>query len=276
MKASRVHAVMAAGLENPALLTLWRQEPEALRHCGVEPDQLDLDALWKFAGLSAKVRHNGLRAELPLTFRFLNVAGLEIEVFATYAAFRAAAGGRYADSVEGRTQDLLHFLEGWLDLDRHEHALLWDLIRYETALTQLRQPATAVSALPATNSSSTRQVGGTSVPRVCGEIILHEMRSDPRAVGATLQEKSPRLDQVSLGEFHFCYWRQSAGIELHILQLDELGFYLLLLADGTRSAADLSRMMGGNSRPAKGLLNALSKLAGIGIIAFDKGREKAA
>lgn len=268
MIASRIHAVIAAGLENPHLLTLWQREPEQLRKCGVEPDELDLNALWKFAGLTAKVRHNGLRADLPLTFRLLNVAGLEIEVFASYASFRASEGGRYADTSEARTQELLIFLEHWLDFERREHALLWDVIRYELALARLSRLAAAAPAFPAAESLAQRTPCATSVPRICGYIILHEMRCDPRLVGATLKEKSPRLDEVSLGTCHFCYWRRGAAAEIHILELDELGFYLLSLTDGKRSTADLSRLVGGSRRPARGFLKALGQLAAVGILAF--------
>ena len=277
MIASRVHAVIAAGLDNPQLLTLWQQEPDRLRHYGVEPEDLDLDALWKFAGLSAKVRHNGLRMDLPLTFRLLNVAGLEIEVFASYASFAAGEGRRYADTSERRAQDLLSFLEHWLDFDRHEHALLWDLFRYELALTRLSRSTAAFpneALAPPAPFAPLTQLRAASVPRVCGEIILHEMTCDPRALGLTLQEKSPQLDEVSIGTFHFCYWRRDATAQVHILELDELGFYLLSLADGKRSAADLSQLLGGNRRPARRFLKVLAELAAVGIMAFDTTPEK--
>ena len=110
MNASQVHAIIAAGLENPALLERWRRQPDLLRNRGVDPQALDLDALWKFAGLSIKIRHNGLRGELPSTFRLLNIAGLEIEVFASYASFQAGQGNRYSATADGRSQDLLLFL----------------------------------------------------------------------------------------------------------------------------------------------------------------------
>jgi hypothetical protein len=274
MKARRVHAVIAAGLENPELLARWQREPGLLRGCGVDPDKIDLDALWKFAGLTAKVRHNGLRADLPLTFRLLNVAGLEIEVFASYASFRASEGGSYANTSEARTQDLLTFLEHWLDFDRHEHALLWDMMRYELALTRLSRLSVDVPALPAAESLAQRAPRATSVPRVCGHAILHEMRCDPRSVEEILKEKSPRLDEVSLGTFHFCYWRRGAAAEIHILQLDELGFHLLSLADGKRSTADLSCLIGGSRRLARGFLKALGQLASVGILGFDTPQEQ--
>jgi hypothetical protein len=269
MNAARVHAVIAAGLKNPQLLARWRQEPDLLRGCGVDPDEFDFGALWKFAGLTGKVRHNGLRADLPLTFRLLNVAGLEIEVFASYASFRGSEDGPLADSIEGRTQDLLTFLENWLDFDRRDHALLWDLIRYELALTRLSRLAPAATVIQAGQSPSPILPRAGSVPRVRGQVVLHEMRCDPRIAGAMLQEKSPRLDEVPLGTYHFCYWRRDAAPEIHILALDELGFYLVKLADRKRSAADLSRLMGGSRKPRREFLKALGELAAVGILAFD-------
>jgi hypothetical protein len=279
MKAGRVHAVIAAGLENPALLARWRREPELLRDCGVEPRELDLDALWKFAGLSAKVRHNGLRADLPLSFRLMNVAGLEIEVFAAYATSRADEGRRYAETTVERAQDLLAFLEHWLDFERREHALLWDLLRYELALARLgRMPApTRASGEAAADvaRAGTSMARAASVPRVCGHVVLHEMRSDPRQVGAMLHEKSPRLGEAALGSFHFCYWRRDAAAEIHILRLDELGFYLLSLADGARTVAEMSLALGGGRRHARWLTKALGELAAVGVLAFEPSGEQA-
>jgi hypothetical protein len=130
MKANKVHAVIAAGLQSPELINLWRGDPNLLRNCGIEPESFDFYALQKYAGLTTKVRHNGLRLDLPLTFRLLNVAGLEIELFSAYATFRAASGIGYADTTAGRAQDLLAFMEQWLDFDRHEHVLLWDIMRH--------------------------------------------------------------------------------------------------------------------------------------------------
>jgi hypothetical protein len=269
MKAGRVHAVLAAGVENPRLLARWRREPELLRGCGVEPNELDLGALWKFAGLTAKVRHNGLRADLPLTFRLMSVAGLEIEVFASYASALASEGRRYAATTAERAQDLLAFLERWLDFERREHALLWDLFRYELALARLRGLPAPTDSTPADPPTSQSLPRASSVARVRGHVVLHEMRCDPRQVGAMLQEKTPRLGEAALGAFHFCYWRAGAAAEIHVLQLDELGFYLLTLADGARTVAETGRALGCGGRPAKWLLKAMGELAALGVLTFE-------
>src|SRR6185436_17110068 len=116
----------------------------------------------------------------------------------------SAQGGRYADTSEKRAQELLAFLEHWLDFDKREHALLWDLIRYELALLTLSMtvPSTRIQS-----DNQLRDVRATSVPSACGEIVLHEMSCDPRVVGAMLQEKSPRLDQFPASACYFCFWR---------------------------------------------------------------------
>lgn len=265
MGAGQVHAVIAAGLADPALIERWRSEPRHLRGRGVDPETFDLAALWKFAGLALKIRHNGLRGDLPWTFRLLDVAGLEIEVFAAYASSRAVSGAPLGDTVEARARDLLGFLEGWVDLDRRDHALLWDMIRHETTVARLgRLTAPASSRLERATRTSRR---ATSVPRLHGEVVLHLMRSDPRSVVPLLREKAPRLDALALGSFHVAYARTAAGPEVHILQLDELGFYLLSLVDGRRSVADVSEQLGVGRRPPARLLHAFGELAALGVLA---------
>ena len=265
MKANKVHAVIAAGLQSPELINLWRGDPNLLRNCGIEPESFDFDALQKFAGLTTKVRHNGLRLDLPLTFRLLNVAGLEIELFSAYATFRATSGIGYADTTAGRAQDLLDFMEHWLDFDRREHVFLWDMMRHELALTNLAN-LKPTSSRPEP-SPAMKIPRSADVPRIRGTITLVEMRSDPRVVGAVLQEKAPRLNEVEFGTFNFCYWRGEAAA-INVLQLDELGFCLLTLIDGATATKTLSRTITGENKTSRVIVNALGQLAELGIIDF--------
>ena len=134
MNARQVHAVLAAGVDNPVLISTWQTEPTRLLRLGVEPGTLDLDALWKFVGLTIKVRHNGVRQQLPGTFRLMAVAGLEIGLFADYAAFRVSSGQGYAATTTQRTHDLVQFMTQWLNPSVRIHSLLGDIVRHEQAL----------------------------------------------------------------------------------------------------------------------------------------------
>lgn len=262
MNARRVHAVLAAGVQNPALIEAWRREPALLRDHGIEPAEIDLDALWKFAGLSLKVRHNGIREDLPLTFRLLHVAELAIDAFASYAARRAGEGGRLGDTAEARARDFVDFLGEWLDLARTPHALLWDMVRHERALAGLARAA-APGPGPRSRARGTA-VRGTTVPRRREGLVFHAMQSDPRAVAALLRERAPRLGEVALEPCCACYWRN--GEEAAIARLDASVHDLLALVDGERTAAELGRALLGGDRPAPGFLQILRELAELGVL----------
>lgn len=254
-QARAVHAVLAAGVENPALIAAWRADPAQLRRLGVEPADIDLDALWKFAGLTIKVRHNGLRDDYPLTFRVMSAIGLEIELFAAYAGQR---GARLAPTTEQRVVELMAFLERWLDRARPDHLLLWDAIRHERALVELRRAA-------GEGGASGGVATARSVPRVRGALILHEMSCDPRAIAGALTSRVLTPDAIPRAPTCMAYWRADS---LAILALDELGYYLLSRIDGKTSAAALHRALGLTGKTSPVVLDALTQLAALGVIGF--------
>jgi hypothetical protein len=272
VNARRVHAVLAAGVQHPDLIERWQLDPRELQAHGIDQGTLDLSALRKFAGLSTKVRHNQMRARFPLTFRLLHVAGMEIEVFASYASFRSSKGQRFASTTEQRAADLIAFLKDWLDPHRRSHSLLWDLIRHEQALASL------AAILPATGdvgADALPPVPGTpdpaSVPVLNGEIVLHEMRCDPREIAPLLFERVPRLDGLALETRHWCYWRASGTTDIRVLELDEFGYYALAFSDGMRSVAELSTDLAGSPLPTPVFMSLLGELAAVGILRFTPG-----
>lgn len=268
MNAREVHAVLAAGVQNPSLIVNWRENPAILARRGITPDLIDLTGLWKFAGLTVKVRHNGLRPHLPLTFRLLSVADLEIEVFGAYAEFCSARSQSYAPTLEGRAQNLFAFLENWLRPEIPEHAQLRELIRHEAALMQLCKPDATMDGDTEEPVASISEPRALSVPTLRGRVILHEMRANPREVGAVLFQSRPDLRQIALGCHYFAYWRPAGTNQSQILELDEFGYYALSAIDGALTAADLSRRLGVGSRPTKPFLRSLGQLAATGVLYF--------
>ncbi len=264
MNARNVHAVLAAGVQHPDLLAKWQTDPSFLQSKGIAPETMDLTALRKFAGLTIKVKHNGLRFDLPLTFRLMNLTELDIATFSAYATHCDATEHRLAKPSPERTCDLISFMEEWLELAQRNHSLLWDIIRHEQALAQLKKLTAGTSIDTEDGSSAVRPLRGTNIPQVQGQIILHRMQCDPQVVGAALFQRPLRLEQIP-EEIHFyCYWR--AADEVRILELDEFGYYALQLIDGITSVAELNRRMGGGSRPTKAFTGALRQLAAVGIL----------
>ena len=277
MNARRVHAVLAAGVEDPTLIAAWRTDPARLVRLGIKPESLDLNALWKFAGLTIKVRHNAVRQQLPGTFRLMSVAGLEISVFADYAAYRKSLGQRYAAETTQRTHDVVQFIKSWTDPDLTVHALLCDIARHEHALLSLGTP-TASEVRNGTAPGDVEEVALTAsaVPDICGRMMLHEMHCDPLLLAAALRTNIPRLENIPIETRYYCYWRDTEGPEIALLQLDEFGYRLLSLVDGRRSVAALSLCLGGARRPTRYLARSLAQLKELGLVTFLRRRRRGA
>jgi hypothetical protein len=275
MNARNVHAVLAAGVQHPNLLSEWLKDPGFLRRKGIAPETIDLAALRKFAGLTIKVKHNGLRLDFPLAFRLMSLAELDIAIFSDYAIFCAATGHRLAKTSAERACDLISFLETWLDFNQKRHSLLWDMIRYEQALACLKA---AVQETPPVDSPElpSGRLRGSSVPLVRGRLVLHRMQHDPQTIRPALFQKPLRLEEIPGEEHFYGYLRSPASENVQILDLDEFGYYALTLVDGATPVAELSRRMGGGVRPTAAFKAALQQLANSGILDFrtTRGLEK--
>jgi hypothetical protein len=271
MTARRVHAVLAAAVLNPDLIAKWKSDPDVLRAYDIEPTAIDLTALWKFAGLTVKVRHNSVRDMLPMSFRLMSVTGSEIEIFASYASFAASKGYGYAATTVERSHSLISFIEQWRDPRRKDHTLLCDLLHHEYALAALAASSPAPEdQAPMSAPADQQSASASSVPSICGQIALYEMRSDPRDVVSALSDRVPDLRHIGLATRYHCYWLQRSG-EVCIVELDAFGYYALSYTDGNRSVADLSAFLGG--LPTVTVLHSLGRLADAGIIAFRAGAE---
>jgi hypothetical protein len=265
MNARRVHAVLAHGVRNPDHIERWRQDPAPLVAQGIEPGSLDLPALLRFAGLTAKVRHNNVRNLLPMTFRFMAAAGFEIDLFSNYASLCSARGDSLPPSNEERAAALIRFIEHWLQPEIPEHLLLWDLIRHESALFALSKHSAESPAAPPIGQ--TPAPSPSSIAERNGLLILHELRSDPRELIAMLNRRNHDWSSLPIATRYFGYWRPDSA-EAQILELDEFSFYALSYADDARTAAALSRLLTGQRRPSRGFLRLLGGLASHGLLRF--------
>ena len=269
MSARRVHAVLAAGVSRPDLILSWKNDPGFLCRHGIEPGSLDLSALWKFAGLTVKVRHNGVRCWLPMSFRLMAVAGLEIDLFASYASSFSASGQSLPQTTLERACKFMSFLEGWLDVKVREHAMLWDLVRHEHALATLSDvPALFPQGRFCNRLALPKAPSASSVPEVQGRIVLNEMSCDPRTVVLALSQRFPQLGDIDMAMRYLGYWRQEDSSEMRILELDEFSFYTLSCVDGSRSAAELNQLLGGRKHLEPKFLRLLGMLADLGILGF--------
>jgi hypothetical protein len=268
MHARKVHAFLAHGVKNSHLISQWQENVALQAEFGIAPGTLDFDALRRFAGLSIKVRHNGLRVHFPLTFRLMSIAKLEMDLFASYAEHLAGTERVLAADLGERTQGLIDFIAGWIDAETREHILLWDIMRHEQAIAFLTTVAMSADKQKKRCVQSLAAVGATSVPAIAGSLVLHEMRSNPRAVALELFRRPAKLAQIPLDEKYYCYWMPKAQLNIAILDLDAVSYFSIAAVDGVRSVADIYQVLCGRDDPSDAFLKSFSHLAATGILDF--------
>jgi hypothetical protein len=263
--ARQVHAVLAAVLSQPTLLDLWRSSPSTqCLQCGAAAD-FDVSKIWRFSGLATKVRHNDLRPSLPLTFALLDSAGLSIEFFASYALRAADLRKQGRISKPARIASLAEFLYMWLDHTHAIHSILWDLVRHESSIADLRTLATARTAI-APNGSKTAFSVKSALVRSAGA-VRHEMGRNPASIIKTLKEGG---DLASLppepGVFAYCL--APDGIRTSVMVIDELAAFLMDASDGVRSVLDMAEWLQDSGVPLEvgDLLVPIADLIGRGLL----------
>lgn len=256
MTDSRIHAVMAAAIQNPELISRWEEHPSQLLEFGIDPDTVDLSSLRKFSGLAIKVRHNALRTDLPCTFRLMSIAEMDIEIFAAYAVHLSVRGESIANTDARRAEMLVKFLGEWLNLRQPIRQLLWDVIRHEYAMMYLRDAPAPISH------------PRDSTPRICGTLLLHDMRCDPREAEFNLRQPVPDLEEIDTSGRFFGYWRADAASGTAIVELDEFAYYTLSVVDG-RSFEDLSLALTGTRRPTRSFMRMLDQLRDAGLLDYE-------
>jgi hypothetical protein len=269
--ARRVHAVLAAIMADPALLERWRRDPASLSETGLEPADLDLEKIRRFAGLVTKVRQNDLRLELPNTFKLLDIAGLSIELFAAYAKPAADLRTAGRKSKPDRIRALVEFLDDWLNRSDRAQALAWDMIRHETAILALRQEG----APECTLRPSRRRLSGKSIPFHRGRVIHHAMSCHPAELETALAAGAKGLAGLRPTPCHIAYCRDGSSTRIHVIEIDELGAVLLDLSDGRRSVAVMTAQLrgAGVSLVTADLCHAIKQMVAAGLLLIGEARE---
>jgi hypothetical protein len=276
MSARYVHAVLAAALDNPEVLERWRRDGSLAKEVGGEAAALDLERLRLFSGLATKVRQNDVRLALPLTFRLLDHLELSIELFAAYAAPAASLRKSGKRSRSDKILSLLQFLDGWLDHDDLEHALVVDIMRHERALLDLRdgRPAVRASASAQGGASPRFRASSRSKPRRCARFIHHEMSCNPLTLAAMLRAGTFDPEGLGRGRFFFAYrWDDHAAC-INVDEIDALGSVLIDLADGSLSLARMAACLrqAGLEVQARDVQAVVQDLVDYGLLTFDGAR----
>jgi hypothetical protein len=263
--AREVHALLAAAMADPDLLNLWRREPTRLAESGAGAAELDVENIWRFSGLVTKVRHNDLRPSLPATFRIMDSAGLSIELFASYAPTAAKLRKDGRNSKTAKVAALIEFLDGWLDRTNPLQAVIWDVIRHESAIFHLR--GLAATQLTRARDTEQREVSAEAVPvRSAGAVQL-EMSCNP-VDAVRIVRAGGDLASVPREHCLFAYCLAEDGVQTRVMAIDEITSFLMNAADGNRTVSRIAELFqtSGVHLAAEDLTGPIGDLVASGLL----------
>lgn len=259
-----MHSVVAAALADPDRLTAWSMDPSLLAQFGVEPTEFDLEAVADFAGLSEKIRHNGCRAHLRMTFQLLNLTGLEIQLFRDYAPWSLRRRAEGLTSPMYRIDGLALFIGGWAEGGDPLRTLLRDVLRHEHAVACLR-----TAQIDHERSCPEVEPSSASIPARNGELVVRTFTCDPRQVQQVLEASPVNLGDIGRGARTFVY--QRTADRLRALEVARPVGDLLTAVDGRRSVDQISAQLFGTGADRSALLRLLEQLVEIGLLRWVNG-----
>lgn len=260
--ASLVHSLIASGLSDPQRLQEWSARPDLVERYGVDPSTLDLATLADFAGLSEKVRHNQCREHLPLTFRLIRLAGVEVELFRCYAPRSRQRHGQGLTSVTDRLDGLAEFVEEWAAGGESLRILIRDVLWHEHVISVFRRVEIAPDAGPKLLAT-----GGGTIPLLDGRIVVRQATCDPLQVAQVLSAREPDLSAIERAPWTFVYHRAPAG-SVRILAVDRGVAELLLVVDGRSSVEAIADRLLGDIALVPALRSTLEELADLGLLTW--------
>lgn len=273
LEARHVHSLLAAAMAEPLLLESWRSRGSRGKKTAPAKMGLDIEKVWQFAGLVTKVRYNDVRLIVPLTFKLLDLAGVSIEVFATYARQADVLRKAGRKSASEKLLAFSNLLDEWLDHDNALHALIWDLMRHESALFSLQ--AVHASQTYRTPDTGPTPVSARSLPVPRGAVVHYEMSCNPVELVRRLRSEPGKIPEPARGNFFFAYCPGNDSEHMRVLELDAVGSVVLDLCDGNHTVSQLRTILqaAGIRLRTKDLCDAISKMAADGLldVASDSG-----
>jgi hypothetical protein len=254
ISARRVQATIATCLAEP-------DRAEAV--AAALGDPLDLEAVRYLAGLAEKVRHNGVRADLELTFRLLRLTGLEMELFRDYAPGSARRRARGLTAPADRLAGLVEFADSWAGTDP-DRSLIRDLARYEQILADFRIPA------PTPGVDAGGELGPETVLVRLGRMAVLVAGCDPAQVAEVLRAREPELAAV-VRRPRVLLYHQAADAGVRAIEVSSGVPGLLAAVDGVATVRELALRLLGDEAATGMLAAGYAQLRELGLVGIGDG-----
>ncbi|MQY12876.1 hypothetical protein SRB5_30150 [Streptomyces sp. RB5] len=204
---------------------------------------LDAERVRLFAGFVAKVQHNDLWDDFPLTRALLRYYGAELTTFADYRPHQLELARAGKPSRAARTAAFLDFLTGRLrDPARPRHPGLLAVLTHERLHQEVtRSIADGRVPAPGRPAPGPVRAGGRDPRVVVARDVLRvaALDHDPRDVAARLRDGGRELPGLAPDAVCLCYWGRVDPGTVSVLTVDPPVASVLAAVDGRRSVHEV-------------------------------------
>ena len=221
-----VQAFVARCLVDPPFLSAAMQNDDGSGRGAILFDRSELDRLALFQAFIVKVKHNGVRDVLPITFRMLAALGEELAFYrfhaAEYLAIRAAGPLPLQRQVQLMTDSLRRYLGG---SKATAQRALSDVVTHELTIWRMLSDQRVHDYRV-----------GHDVPAWLGRMKIKRYTTDIARVAKALTDGTfdPTRD-ADVPDLAVAYWLPRGGSSVDSFEIDELTATLFSMTDGRKT-----------------------------------------
>lgn len=229
----------------------------------VPPDSLQ--SLRLFSAFIAKVQHNYLWNDFPLTLTSIRKSGIELDIFGAYLPIHQQNRKiKPALGMEEKKNRFVNFFKAYTQ-NRKEPAYVkaHAIITHEEIYRQAKKK-NITTDWPATPNSEKRP-GRNSIPVVNGRVWLASLSINPSSIGNPLVKDNEV--KMYIRKKRYCYWQEEQQEELRVFEVSKNTALVIEAIDGKKKISQLNALKGFSKKEtAIGQEAIIVSLASAGIV----------
>lgn len=224
-----------------------------------------IQSLRLFSAFIAKVQHNYLWNDFPLTLTTIRKLGIELEIFDAYLYTHQQNRREHPPLTTGEKKNcFVQFFKNYTS-GRTDPSFIKanTILTHEDIYRQVKE--IPVNEKKARKKNSTARIGMKSIPEFNGRIWIAELYVNPTYINTILH--SNEAVKVYQRKKRYCYWFRRKNEELRVFEVSKNMACVMQAIDGKKSIAKLSALKGYSTIEAdKGQKEIIKTLVEAGIV----------
>lgn len=264
---ARIQSVFAKAILDVRFLEKLTEEktiPGAEEKTAVPLPAESIRSLRLFSAFIAKVQHNYLWNDFPLTLTTIRRLGIELEIFGAYLpAHQQNRRDHPGMTIEEKKNCFVEFFRHYTS-QKKDPAFIkaHTILTHENIYRQAKKitPEPALKKKPAPGRIVTK-----SIPVYNGRVWINELYVNPALINTLLTAERPI--KVYQRKKRYCYWQKDRNEDLRVFEVSKNMAAVLAAIDGKKNIGELNALTGYSAiETGKGQKEIIKALAGAGIV----------